>query len=111
MKTIKLDVELTYWDNGQLEREVYKLNGKLHNPHGPAFRSWDGSHGKLDAEIYSLNGNELTKEEFENRDKYYVNGKFLTKEEKEDWEKKINSCNINGKKILIDGKEYELREL
>ena len=46
MNSIELKVEQYTNDEGQLVREEYWLNGKLHNPHGPAVRRWnhEGQH-------------------------------------------------------------------
>ena len=89
MKTEKLEVIREYFDNGQwLYSEQYYLDGKLHNPHGPAIRSWY-ENGQLESETYFLNGKRLTKEAFEARNK--------------------PSC--NGKIVEIDGKKYKLTEI
>ena len=55
MKTEKAEVTWEY-ENGQLAYEQYRLNGNLHNPNGPAFRSWYDN-GQLKSEEYHINGN------------------------------------------------------
>jgi antitoxin component YwqK of YwqJK toxin-antitoxin module len=55
MNKIKLEYICEYYANGQLVYEVYRLNGKLHNPNGPAYRSWH-ENGQLEYEEYRLNG-------------------------------------------------------
>ena len=44
------------YDDGRLYEEKYYLNGELHNPNGPAYRSWHAN-GRLWSEEYYLNGN------------------------------------------------------
>ena len=53
----------SWYENGQLACEQYVLNGRLHNPNGPAYRSWYDN-GQLWCEHYYLNGERLTKEQF-----------------------------------------------
>jgi len=36
---MKLQRYKTFYYNGQIEREAYYLNNKLHNPEGPAYKS------------------------------------------------------------------------
>ena len=72
MKTIKTEVTREYNKNGQLSIEEYRLEGKRHNPNGPAFRGWYAD-GQLSIEEYWINDKQLTKEEFNNR--IEVNGK------------------------------------
>ena len=115
MKKVEAKVVWKYYDNGKLEYEAYYIDGKLHNPNGPAYRSWykngnlateecriddkyhnpNGpafhswySNGKLVSESYWIGGKQLTKKQFENRNK---------------------SC--EGKVVEIDGKKYKLQEI
>ena len=44
-----------YHDNGQLAYEEYYINNLRHNPNGPAFRSWFDS-GNISFESYWING-------------------------------------------------------
>jgi antitoxin component YwqK of YwqJK toxin-antitoxin module len=55
MNKIKLEYICEYYANGQLAYEEYRLNGKLHNPNGPAVRGWH-ENGQLWYEEYRLNG-------------------------------------------------------
>ena len=88
------------WSNGSKE---WWLNGKLHREDGPA-TEW--SHG---TKFWYLNG-KLHREdgpavEYADGNKsWYLNGKKLTEA---DFNEKMNSC--NGKTVIIDGKEYELK--
>ena len=68
-------------ENGQEECRAYWVNDCLHNDEGPAFQLWHG------------NGQEYYRE-------YHLNGERLTKEE---WEKKVNSVEIEceGKTVTI----------
>jgi len=88
MKTIKAEVIWEYYDNGQLACEQYWINGELHNPNAPAYKYWYDN-GQLKSETYWINDNNLTKEEFDNR----------------------NKSDCNGKIVEIDGKKYQLKEI
>jgi len=77
-----------WYDNGNICTEEYLLNGERHNLNGFAYQSWFGD-GRICSQSYSINGKELTKKEFDNR----------------------NNCNISGKVVEIDGKKYELKEI
>ena len=115
MKTEKAEVIWKYWNNGQLQSEQYYLNGNLHNPHGPAFRSWY-ENGQLASEEYRLNGKRHNpngpafRSWYENGqlqyEQYRLNGEKLTKEQ---FENRNQTCDCDGKVIEIDGKKYELK--
>jgi len=87
MKTIKAEVKWTYHDNGQLASEKYWIDGKYHNPNGPAGKYWYDN-GQLASEEYWIDGKRLSKEQFENR-----------------------NVTCNGKIVEIDGKKYQLKEI
>ena len=53
----------SWYENGQLYLEEYHLNDQRHNPNGPACRGWYDN-GKLWREEYRLNGKLLTKDQF-----------------------------------------------
>lgn len=59
----KLIVEREHHENGQLRGEYYYLNGKLHNPHGPAIRAWRRN-VTTPVEYYFLNGNIVPRMEY-----------------------------------------------
>ena len=114
MKTIKAEVTWTYYENGQLECEEYYIEGKRHNPNGPAYIAWC-ENGQLKCESYYIedklhnpNGpayrswwaaGQLRYE------KYWIDGKLLTKEQ---FENRNTTC--NNKIVEIDGKKYRLQE-
>ena len=87
MKTIELKCIQKVLDMGQIVFEAYYLNDKLHNEHGPAFKSWNNE-GTLLGEVYYLNNVRMTQKE---------------------WEHRVNS--YSGKIVEIDGKKYKLEEL
>ena len=115
MKTIKAEVTWEYNDNGQLEYEQYCIDGKLHNPNGPAYQSWFDN-GQLRYESYRIDGkrhnpNGPAHQCWYNNgqlryEEYWIDGKQLTKKE---FENRNNSC--NGKVIEIEGKKYKLQEI
>ena len=86
MNTVKLEVKQEVNDSGQLKCEEYSLNGKYHNEHGPAIRSWYGS-GELWREQYRLNGELLTKDE---------------------WQRRVKPDPCLGKVVTVDGRQYKL---
>lgn len=86
MKTIELECIQKILE-GHILSETYYLNGKLHNEHVPAFKSWNNK-GECLESVYYLNNVRMTKKE---------------------WERKVNSC--NGKIVKIDGKKYKLTEV
>ena len=49
-----MEPEITYYDNGQKESEIYYLNGKEHREDGPAVQ-WRYKNGKKLYEAYYLN--------------------------------------------------------
>ena len=55
MRTEKAEVIWSWYDNGQLVGETYRVNGELHNPTGPACRNWH-SNGQLRSEEYIVHG-------------------------------------------------------
>ena len=82
------------------------LNGKLHREDGPAVEYADGD------KYWYFNGNPHREDgparEFANGNKYwYINGEELTEEEFNNRNKQ--SC--NGKFVEIDGKKYKLQEV
>ena len=87
MRTVKQEYIIDYYDNGNISREEYLLNGESHRENGIAFKIWF-ENGNILEEGYYINGKRLTKEEFNNRNK---------------------TC--NGKIIEIDGKKYKLKEI
>ena len=118
MKTVKAEVTWTYYKNGQLRSEEYRIDGKNHNENGPAYRSWYDN-GKLRSESYYINGklhNEngpAYKYWYKNgqlmSESYYIDGKKLTKEEFD--KRNTISCSCEGKVVEIDGKKYQLKEI
>jgi len=115
MRTVKGEYIVEYYDNGNICREEYWLNGKLHRENGIAYKSWFDN-GNICREEYFSNG-KLHRENgiafkgwFENgnicSEEYYINGKFLTKEQ---FDNRNNSC--NNKIVEIDGKKYKLKEI
>ena len=113
MKTVKAEVVWEYYDDGKLYSEKYRVDRKLHNPEGPAFRCWH-SNGQLWYEIYYLNGQGHNPEGPAYRkwyangqltcETYWINGKKLTKEQFES----RNKPSCNDKVVEIDGKKYKL---
>ena len=103
-----------YYSNGQLLSEEYLINGKFHNPNGPAYRYWH-SNGQLKYEQYLIKGGfhnpngPAYRRWYSNGqlayESYYIDGKELTKEK---FENRNQSC--NGKVIKIEGKKYKLVE-
>ena len=65
---------LKWHDNGQLFWGAYYLNGKLHNLNGPAYREWY-ENGQLWCEQYYLNG-KLHNPNGPAYREWYVNGKL-----------------------------------
>ena len=57
---MKLQRYKKFYYNGQIEHEAYYLNGKQHNPDGPAVKHWYDN-GQIKYEEYYLNGELLTK--------------------------------------------------
>ena len=53
-----------FLDNGQLKCEKYWLNGRYHNPNGPAYRVWYNN-GQLGLEEYWLNGIAYSKRDYD----------------------------------------------
>ncbi len=113
MKTIELQVEQQVSDSGQLVYEAYRLDGRSHNEHGPAFREWNSS-GQLIYEVYCLNG-QLHNEHGPAirrwndsgqliREVYFLNGQEVAKE-------RLTGESCSGKIVEIDGKRYQLKEL
>ena len=70
-----------WYENGQERYRTYYVDGTFHNTEGPTYQAWYRDGQKAYSE-YRLNGKELTKEE---------------------WEKKVNSVEIEceGKTITI----------
>ena len=52
-----------YYDNGQLNNKSYYLNGKRHNPNGPAYEHYFNN-GELEHKAYYINNKELCYKEF-----------------------------------------------
>ena len=104
MKTQELICKQEWYNNGQLSREEYWLNGNWHNPAGPAYREWYDN-GQLLIEQYRLNDKlhnpagpayrSWRKNGQLKSEKYWLYGEHLTKEQ---WEKRIN--NRQGKTVL-----------
>ena len=115
MKTETLKVERFYYDNGQLESELYLFKCRYYNPHGPAYRSWH-KNGQLRSEVYWINnrchnmdGPAVRRWDSNGQlqcEEYWIDNKQLTKEE---FENRTKTC--NGKIIEIDGKKYKLQEV
>lgn len=68
-KLVKLQ---NFHNNGRLYCEIYYLNGKRHNPNGPAYQLWHAS-GRLFREEYYLNGIYYSKREYDKLAKSYYN--------------------------------------
>ena len=112
MKTVKSEVIREYYDNGQIRSESYRIDGKRHNPHGPAIKIWY-ENGQIQYEEYYIEGKlhnpngPAIKSWYENGrieyEQYWINGQELTK-------KKFNnrSASCNGKVIEVEGKKYQL---
>jgi hypothetical protein len=55
-------MEEAYWPNGNLKSRKFLLNGRQHNPNGPAFEEWyeDGRNKtrvfRVNGELHNLNG-------------------------------------------------------
>ena len=106
MNTVELKCVQTFYNDGQIEREEYRLNGELHNPNGPASRTWY-ENGEIKCEEYWLNGKlhdpngPAYRSWYENGqircEEYWLNGVEFAKSE---WEKKVNPTpSFNGKII------------
>ena len=55
MRTVKGEYIVTYYSNGNICNEQYRLNGELHRENGIALKSWHNN-GKIRNEEYYLNG-------------------------------------------------------
>ncbi len=60
MSNLQPKVSYTYHPNGNIKTEEWKLNGKYHNPNGPAVKTWDDNN-QLIRESYWINGVEVDK--------------------------------------------------
>jgi len=95
---MKLQRYKKFYYNGQIEREEYYLNGRRHNPDGPACKYWYDN-GQIEHEAYWLNGEFhnpdglASKSWYKNGQKkheaYYLNGVHLTKKEFDELKSKI----------------------
>jgi len=114
MKTVTLEYKQTYHENGKIYSEAYYLDGKLHNPNGIAWKAWLNN-GQLISESYWLNGklhneNGIALVEWYRagniyQKEYWINGKELTKKEFDN-RNKPKPC--DNKTVEVDGVKYKL---
>ena len=97
MKTETYRVEITYYENGQKESEIWFQNNKRHRTDNPAFQRWYDN-GQKWSETWYKNSNchRIDGPAFQ---RWYKNGK----KESEEWFK--NGKEISKNTINIDGKE------
>jgi hypothetical protein len=91
--------------------KVWCLNDELHREDGPAYEGSNGSkYWYLNDEFHREDGPAV---ELSNGSKsWYLNGKELTKGEFNERMNPKDSCNnLEGKIIMVDGKQYKLTEV
>ena len=85
----------------------YNLEGKYHRENGPAIEWADGrKYWYINGEPHRTDGPAL--EYADGTKSWYINGKEYSEQEFNEYIKKQNKPCL-GKKIIVDGIEYELR--
>ena len=87
--------------------KYWYMNGKIHREDGPAVEYTNGSkYWYMNGKLHRDNGPAI---EFANGDKeWWVNGKNYSEQSFNNYIKKQNKPCL-GKKVIVDGIEYELR--
>ena len=86
--------------------KYWHLNGKRHREDGPAYEGSNGNKAwHLNGKLHREDGPAI--EWFNGTKEWYLNGKELTEQE---FNAKMNPASCEGKVIVVDGKEYVLRE-
>ena len=87
--------------------EWYNLDGKRHRENGPAFEYTNGSKAwYINGKLHRTDGPAI---EFANGNKsWHINDKYYTETEFNEYINKQNKPCL-GKKVIVDGVEYELR--
>ena len=118
--TVRVDTDGDkYWYlNGKPHREdgpayegsngnkAWYLNGKRHREDGPAIEYASGTkEWYLNGKLHREDGPAI--ERADGTKQWYLNGKKLTEQE---FNAKMNPASCEGKVIVVDGKEYVLKE-
>ena len=91
------------WADG--DKEHY-INGERHNPHGPAFSDADGHKEHwINGQLHNPHGPAVIRAN--GRKSYYINGKRLTEAQFKAWQAK-QAAPLHNKTATIDGIEYTL---
>ncbi len=97
-----IKVEKTFYDNGNVSFECYRLNGHLHNENGPA-HIWYYENGNVRIRSYRLNGDRHNEKGpaiisyYRNgnikEERYYLNNEEIFPKSKENFQR-IVKCQI-----------------
>ena len=98
-----IEYKVRVYDNGN---KYWRLNGVLHNEHGPAIEFANGyKHYYLKGKLHNEHGPAV--EGVDGYKEWWLNGKWMAEEE----HKKLTSkASCQGKVVEIDGIKYKLEE-